>query len=132
MADYKFSTKIQAYLAKIAGKEVTNLPKPSSKTQELLKDIADGYTALPAIGDNDNGKVLGVSSKKYKLIEVPTELPTIGNNDNGKVLGVDSSAYALINVPSVVPAMPIEDGTYTLKVTVDSGAASVAWVADVP
>ena len=42
MANYNWSTKIQAYLAKIAGKEVDNLPEPTTKEQALLKEIAEG------------------------------------------------------------------------------------------
>ena len=41
MANYNWSTKIQAYLAKIAGKEVENLPEPTTKEQQLLKEIAE-------------------------------------------------------------------------------------------
>lgn len=41
MANYNWSTKIQAYLAKIAGKEVDNLPEPTTKEQALLKEIAE-------------------------------------------------------------------------------------------
>ena len=41
MASYPWSTKIQAYLAKIAGKEVENLPEPTTKEQALLKEIAE-------------------------------------------------------------------------------------------
>lgn len=43
MANYNWSTKIQAYLAKLAGKEVNNLPEPTTKEQQLLKEIADKY-----------------------------------------------------------------------------------------
>ena len=43
MGNYNWSTKIQAYLAKLAGKEVNNLPEPTTKEQQLLKEIADKY-----------------------------------------------------------------------------------------
>lgn len=42
-----------------------------------------------------------------------------------RVLGDISTAAG-----GVLPELPAEDGTYTLKVTVAEGAATLSWVAD--
>lgn len=83
MAAYKWRTKIQAYLAKIAGYDVET-PKGTTREQQLMKEISDSYAPLPAIEEADEGKVLGVSDGKWAAIDVPSD----GGGSGGGVLVV--------------------------------------------
>lgn len=87
MAAYKWRTKIQAYLAKIAGYDVET-PKGTTREQQLMKEISDSYAPLPAIEEADEGKVLGVSDGKWAAIDVPSDG---GGSGGGGVLVVGLS-----------------------------------------
>ncbi len=41
------------------------------------------------------------------------------------------NTYVPLVIPTELPANPSEDGTYSLKVTVAEGVATLSWVADV-
>ena len=57
-------------------------------------------------------------------------LPEIAAGDAGKVLTVNEDADGVEWASGVLPELPAEDGTYTLKVTVAEGEATLSWVAD--
>ena len=84
MAEFAWNTKIQAYLAKIAGKQVTTLPTPSTMVQSLLKDIATKEAAevkLPDAPTSDGTYTLKVTvaSKKatYSWVEDASSDPEV-------------------------------------------------------
>lgn len=59
---------------------------------------------LPAVSSSDNGKVLKVSSGKWKKGDETVELPAVSADDNGKVLMVVEGAWAVASLPAETPA----------------------------
>ena len=57
--------------------------------------------------------------------------PDRPDSDGDHVLNKNGSVYSYKKLASAFPATPTSDGTYSLKLTVSSGTATMSWVADV-
>lgn len=127
MATYKWRTKIQAYLAKIAGYDVET-PKGTTREQQLMKEISDNYTAIPAPEVSDEGKILGVSEGEWAAIE-NNALPAVTGSDNGKLLGVSEGEWAVVEAPSdggsggavVITNMAVDSETDAITLDMTAG-----------
>lgn len=126
MSIYNFKTKVQAYLAKIAGYDVADLPNPSTKTQELLKDIAEGYTALPEVKLADAGKVLAINSEGTGVSWVEQSAgggaliitPTVTTEDDVTTETWDKTAREIMEAMPlvyVISSQTVEQGDYTYQ-----------------
>lgn len=51
--------------------------------------------SLPAVGTDDNGKVLTVSGGAWSAVTPTPELPAVNADDNGKVLKVTDGAWGI-------------------------------------
>ena len=82
-----------------------------SKIEALLN-----APVLPEVDSSDNGKILGVSSGEWNVVDAPTELPAVTSTDNGKLLGVSNAAWGVVNAPSGLPAVTSDDNGDVLTV----------------
>ena len=94
-------TRLEYFLAKIAGRKDIGEMKPLLRKEFFLNDIAK--VALPPAETTDAGKV-----------------PVVQEN----------GSYSLVKSNNEFPANPSANGTYTLKATVSDGTVTLAWVAD--
>ena len=70
-----------------------------------LKDIKDAIAAstaqeLPAVTEEDNGKILQVVNGDWNKTEPASGLPEVTSTDNGKILGVVEGEWAKTDAPS--------------------------------
>ena len=79
---------------------------------------------LPDVDADDNGKILGVSSGEWSVMNPPSGLPSVTGSDNGKFLGVSSGEWAVLSVPTELPAVTASDEGKVLMVN-----SSGNWVA---
>ena len=98
------TTRIQAYLSRIAGND-TYLPPPITQEEIYLKQIAEQerrqqVEANPTLtGTEPDLTGLEVGGSKFK---VPTELPAVTASDNGKTLKVVSGDWTAVDDVYVV------------------------------
>lgn len=105
-------------------------------------ESADAYTELQICDDFGTEEFIvtaqsGVSvpvghETEYmaNLRDKLQHLPDLPSSDGSYIVTVADEQMTLTPLPSTFPSTPSEDGTYTLKVTVASGTATMSWTAD--
>ncbi len=107
------TTKAQTYLAKLAGYETDELPAPSTKTQELLKEIAENGT-----------------SPKFATLRVTNQRTTGGaSNRNiiirGLAYDTDTNEIKIVsNLGGMVHSQEVKD----LSIPMSTGSAGRAYL----
>jgi len=79
----------------LCGLDVTPRTRTEKAVKEAMESI-DSAVELPKVTTNDNGKVLKVTSGKWKKGDDNDSLPVVTAADNGKVLKVVDGAWAAV------------------------------------
>ena len=82
--------------------------------EEAVSDLEEN--ALPEVSGSDNGKLLGVSSGEWAVVDAPEELPSVTTSDNGKVLMVLGGTWCAWENPSALPPVTGDDNGDILTV----------------
>lgn len=100
------------------------------------KSVSDAL--LPTVSSTDNGKVLGVSSGSWAVVDAPSGLPSVSSTDNGKVLQVSSGAWSAstLTIPTKVSDLQNDSGFVTTDTTystfVQSGSSAASGLVPAP
>lgn len=130
-------TALQAYLAEqyANGTPLTviyELATPTTETADAFQkpQIVDNWGTEEFAVTEQSGVAVPVGHNTIYPISLRDKLeamPNLPSEDGDYILRMRSGAPAYIALANEFPAPPTTDGTYTLKATVSSGAATLTW-----